>query len=340
MLANSFVPVSNLYNTSWHFHPEDNPGVLKAIKNIVKSYGTLSISSLIATVADKVNRMMSQDAIVSFLSPTICFTWPLHCFMCIFGSCIYTCVKMLTSYAVVLHVFTGRNFLGSAKASFNILSRHFKGGFVTEVTSRSLFSLTSYVFSVCVALIAWAWIDAEFQAGSLPNEADGYAWILYIIVLIFNVYYPVLGLYVMILVNRLLRDFDKSNREYALETGTDYIPINHLWVPPLAATFVGCIAMMIFTFVSSIFLDIITTLFLCFAIDKDNNVDMNGNEFDSLVKEMPNYIDCDVLTAVSSSDAAEIGEGSYGQPPTASAPWNNNSVGVEQPVAIAVPVKH
>jgi len=286
---------------SWHFHPEDKPSVFTALKNVAQSFGTLSVSSLIATVAEKVNRMMSEKAWTQWVTPTICFTWPLHCCMCIFGSCIHTFVKMLTSYAVVLHTFTGENFIGSARNSFKILSRHFQGGFVTEITSRSLFSIASYAFSFCVALITWVWIDGRFEAGTLLSNTQGYLWILYIIVLLFNVYYPVLGLYIMIIGNKYLREWEKAKMQRLATITTDddngdfyYAdlwtqPTNHLWIPPLAATFVGCIAMMFFTFASSIFLDIITTLFLCFAIDKDNNVDLTGTEFETLVKEMPDY---------------------------------------------------
>ncbi len=108
---------------SWHFHPEDRPGLLKALMNIVPSFGTLSVSSLIATIAEKVCRMLGERAWLSWISPTIIITFPFHCCMCIFGQCIRSCVQMLTNYAVVLHVFTGFNFLGSAKKSFQILSR-------------------------------------------------------------------------------------------------------------------------------------------------------------------------------------------------------------------------
>lgn len=286
---------------SWHFHPEDKPSVFKAIGNILPSFGTLSVSSLIATIADKVNRMMSEDAWRSWVSPTICITWPLQCFMCVFGSCIYGVVKMLTGYAVILHTFTGESFIGSARNSFKILSRHFKGGFVTEYTSRSLFSLASYVFSLGVAVIAWVWIDTEFKAGSLPQNSTDYLWILWLIIIIFNAYYPVLGIYILIIANKYIREWERAKMTAMMNgNGTDdwnqqfNQPTNHIWIPPLAGAFVGCIAMMFFTFLSNMFVDIISTLFLCFAIDKDNNIggeNVNGQEFESLVKEMPNYID-------------------------------------------------
>jgi len=233
---------------------------------------------------------------------------------------------MLTNFAVVLHVFTGQNFFGSAKKSFQILSRHFEGGFVTDYTSRSLFAIASYTFSFCVALITWAWIDAEFNAGSLPDRFMSQQ-MLFILVVIFNLYYPVLGLYAMIFVNNILRDFErqkmlKSLNSNGVDDGSAYYfneNSNHLWIPPLAATFVGCISMMFFTFLSSIFLDIITTLFLCFAIDKDNNVDLTDTEFEALAKESPNYIDCEVQTA-----------------PSATSPDYDDP---EDGVAVAIPVK-
>lgn len=273
---------------SWHFHPEDVPSTFQAISNIVPSFGTLSVSSLIATVAEKLNRVMSRE---SWFSITILCTWPWYCCMFMIGSCIHTCVKMLTNYAVVLHSFTGEDFIGSARNSFNILSRHFKNGFVTEITSRALFNLASYTFSACVAMLAWVWIDAEFHAESLPTNGDsGFIAILYLLVMIFFIYFPVLGLYVIILLDKLLRESEKKAMNDAIANGEEPMNTNHQWIPPLAAALVGCISMMFFMFVSNIFLDIITTLFLCFAIDKDNHVDLEGKEFDTLVTQMSEYI--------------------------------------------------
>lgn len=54
--------------------------------------------------------------------------------------------------------------------------------------------------------------------------------------------------------------------------------------------------MMMFNLLSGIFLDIIDTLFLCFAIDMDNNVDMSDNELASLVKELPGYTEAEIVS--------------------------------------------
>lgn len=119
--------------------------------------------------------------------------------------------------------------------------------------------------------------------------------------ILFNVWYPILGIYIMIIVNQLLQTAGKSIMEKD-ENGEVGEAFNHLWIPPLAACFVGCIAMLMFTFLSAIFLDTIDTLFLCFAIDKDNNVINPDDEFATLLKEMPNY------TEVQSESSLELKE--------------------------------
>lgn len=258
---------------SWHFHPQNQPGVVTAMRNtITTSFGTLAVSSLISTVAERINRLAQEPCYRSWLGPGFCITAPLSLVMCIFGACIATVLKMLTKFAVILHVWTGLPFVGSAKKVFKIMSRHFKGGFVTEVTSEGVLRLASFVFSLCVALLTWTWLDKKFDTDTLPGGSDATFVIAYVLFGLFNLWYPVLGLYLIILANKFLRPYENQ----------------HLWVPPLAAIFVGCLAMMFFTFISAIFLDTIDVLFLCFAVDKDNGVDMSKHEeFEKLIKTMP-----------------------------------------------------
>ena len=95
--------------------------------------------------------------------------------------------------------------------------------------------------------------------------------IVWLFFALFNIWYPVLGLYLIILLNRWLSNWNELDPA--------------LWVTPLAATFIACIAMMFFTCLAGIFLDTVDVLFLCFAIDRDNNVDMSEDEFAKLVME-------------------------------------------------------
>jgi hypothetical protein len=291
---------------SWHFHPEDKPSIFVGIKNVFTSFGTLSISALISAIAEYINKMLSSESWTSWISPTICILAPLHLLMCCCGACLSTVVRMFTKFSVILHVFTGQPFVGSAKSVFKILSRHFKGGFVTEVTSRSVLTFGSYAFSIGIAMISWKWIDDEFECGTLNKDSVGQMqFILYFIMLFFSIYYPVLGMYVIIVINKFVQDYSRDALE---STGESF---NYLWIPPLAATFVGCISMMMFTFLSSIFLDIIDTLFLCFAIDMDNNVDLSNTEFESLVKEMPGYTEAEIVSVDGSLELKKEGAEEY-----------------------------
>ena len=239
---------------SWHFHPDNTPGIIRAVINtLTTSIGTLSVASLIATIAERINRKLQEPCWRSWIGPAACVTVPLQLFLCIFGQCLATLILMLTKFAVILHVFTGLPFVGSAKKVFKIMSRHFKGGFVTEVTSAGVLNLGAYVFSICIALVAWTWLDDRFDCSTLPGGGDATYVIAWIILGLFNLWYPVLGIYIIILINRFLQ-------------GSEFVSeLQHVWVNPLAAIFIGCLSMMFFTYLAGIFLDTVDTLFLCFA---------------------------------------------------------------------------
>lgn len=171
---------------------------------------------------------------------------------------------------------------------------------MTEFTSRSVLYLASYGFSLALAMITWVWIADRFDCPDI-HSFDTIVIIGYLLIILFNLWYPVLGLYLLILVNKVLQGIgnfsgdDGSESEYNL---------NHYWVPPIAAGFAGCIAMMMFSFLSAVFLDIIDTLFLCFAIDKDNHVDLSDDVFCALVKELPEYIEAEAIMDNAHADTA------------------------------------
>lgn len=281
---------------SWHFHPERRAGIIVTLKNTMTSFGTLSLSALIATVAEKMVRKANEGFWIGWISPFICLTWPLECCLTALACCLKTIIVMLTKFAVILHVFTGQGFIGSGKKVFKIMSRHFKGGFVAQATSQSSVYLFCYAFSFCVALASWAWLDDRFNAKSLPKDYGSTIYILIFIGQLFTLWYPVLGLYLIIILDKLLKDMAKEEMKTDLE---DFEEWNRFWIPPVAAAFVGCISMMFFTFLAKMFLDTLDTLFLCYAIDKDNGADLSDNEFDELVKKMPEYIEADVITEAS-----------------------------------------
>lgn len=273
---------------SWHFHPEDKSSVALALKNtLTTSFGTLSVSALISTLAERVNRMANESVLKTWINPLICVTWPFQLILCCFVGCLNQCIRMLTKFAVICHVFTGENFIGSARNVFKIMSRHFKGGFITDVTSRGVLELGCYVFSICTWFFAWWWIDERFDCETLTNSPKKIYVILWTLFGLFNVWHPVLGIYCLIIVNMILVNLERS---FTFSTGSDEKQnFQHYWIPPLAAAFVGCIAMMFYTYVANIILDVIDTLFLCYAVDKDNNVDNINSELKVLVEAVPVY---------------------------------------------------
>mmetsp|Transcript_12399 Transcript_12399/g.18212 ORF Transcript_12399/g.18212 Transcript_12399/m.18212 type:complete len:692 (-) Transcript_12399:104-2179(-) len=266
---------------SWHFHPEDKPGILTALCNTcTTSFGTLSVSALISTLAERIQQWASEPCWKKWLGPGICIALPLELLLCVFGTCISFVLNMLTKFAVIMHVWTGLPFVGSAKKVFAILSRHFKNGFVTELTSKSLLTLASYIFSICIALLSWLWFDDEFNTSTIPGKGEALYYLLFTISGLFTTWHPVLGLFLIIVADRVLRQ----------------VEYQHLWVSPLAALFVGCLTMMFFTYVSAIFLDTIDVIFLCFAVDKDN--DQTENVDPTLVKlleKVPAFVEVEVM---------------------------------------------
>ena len=126
--------------------------------------------------------MLMEPWYKTWLGPTCFVSTPLHIIMCVFGAFIKSFVLMLTKFAVILHVFTGLPFVGSGKKVIKVLKRHFKGGFVTEVTSKGVLTLGAYVFSIGVTFAAWAWFDARFRTETLVGGKDAAWFFLYIFV--------------------------------------------------------------------------------------------------------------------------------------------------------------
>ena len=162
------------------------------------------------------------------------------------------------------------------------------------------------MFSLGVAVGVWAWIDAEYGSSSLRDwMAKSSFWlvIFQLIVLLLAFVYPTISIFLIIRMNTALENHNKGMHYKGEEEATQ-----HQWIGPLAAVFVGCIAMIIFRFVNGILLDIVDTKFLCFAIDEDNCIDRSApttsedgttedlsnreqeqRSFSAMVKAMPDY---------------------------------------------------
>merc|ERR1712228_618779 len=120
---------------------------------------------------------------------------------------------------------------------------------------------------------------------------------------LFNLWYPTLGIYVIVIVNRWLvawEEFKIRMHKQADDSGSQdgwaklwksmSGSTQKYWLSPLAAIFVGCISMMFFNYVAGVFKDTVSVMFMCFAIDKDSNVDLSRDEMYDLIMSMGDSI--------------------------------------------------
>ena len=266
---------------SYYLHPHNTPGLLRSILNTFYSFGTLAFSSLFTHIGEQVNRIMYEPCCTNMCSTACLFIAPLHILTCCFGACLKLLLQMLTKYAVVFHVFTGKQFIVSGKDSFRMLSKHWVGGFVNEVTSKSVLNLSSYVFSLFITMITWVWVNNRFDCSSLPTDEDvhslGY-FILFFLFTLFNLWFPVLGIYTSIVVNSVLQSGVGAK-------------LQHQWVAPLSGIFVGCIAMLFFSFLAGIFSDLQIVRFFIYAVEKENAIKTSLNEtFETILEDIPRLI--------------------------------------------------
>jgi len=279
---------------SWHFHSEHKPRIVETLINcFTTSLGTISVGSLATALIERVKRFALLRSPSDWVACICCcaVVGPFKLLFCCFGACLEMALKAWTKFAIICHTFTSLSFVDSGAKAFKILSRHFEGGFVTEYSSRSTIFLGAYAFSIAITFIAWAWVDDVIDVESLKFYSQGsvnqtvsmIGWLFFIL---FNLWYPVLGIYFIILIDKALTALSE-NSLMGIWPGS----FHQYWVSPLAAAFVGCISMMFFQYMAGFILDIVDVLFFCFVVDIDNdNIEGKNKDFHKLMKEVPGYI--------------------------------------------------
>uniref|UniRef100_A0A7S4HIL7 Choline transporter-like protein n=1 Tax=Odontella aurita TaxID=265563 RepID=A0A7S4HIL7_9STRA len=283
---------------SWHFHRNDNdgkPSVSVAIKTaFTKSIGTLAFAATITGVIDRFRRKQTNVACCwwMWIGPQCIFLLPFQAFLCIYGTCIAEALQLFTKFSVLLHVFTGLPLEEAGKKCKAIMNRHYKGGFITEYSSKSVLMAGSYLFSITVGFIAWGWVDAAFDCTTFADatgqeDSEQFQfWLLLVWAYFFFIIctYPIAGVLVIMMLNSFMQRVESRRYRKGAATTQDS------WVPPLAGVFVSCVCMLLFRFMARIILDAVDTMFLCFAIDQDNGVDGRGkDDFGTIIKAMPEY---------------------------------------------------
>jgi hypothetical protein len=247
---------------SWHWHPERKPTVVQAFAlPFTKSFGTVSCASLIVAIVDIIRRNTKFRCWKLFS--------PIHLILCLIGCIILTCVNMLTKFTTILHSFTGDSFFVSAKSCYHIMSRHFTNGIVTEVASQNVMTLGAFVFSFALTMTSWAWLDGELGTKTLVEiNADG-TFIVFCICQAIMLWYPSLAMLFIVMIEPSFKG-------------------NATAIVILSVMFIGVTSMMFFTYMGGVILDTIDVCFVCFAVDKDNGVDLAESDFaQNMVKHIP-----------------------------------------------------
>uniref|UniRef100_A0A7S2VW62 Choline transporter-like protein n=1 Tax=Triparma pacifica TaxID=91992 RepID=A0A7S2VW62_9STRA len=277
------VIVANILG-SWHWHPDNKPSPMQALQVAsTKSFGTTSYSAIICAIVEKFYNETKWKW-WQMVPPFLCYMGPYKLLCCLAGWCLKTCIQMLTKFSLIISVFTGDNFFGSAKKCYGIMKRHFVGGFITEASSKQIMTIFSLVMAIALCFSTWAWVDTLFGFKTIPGASDDLLWILWCLLASFCIYHPVLGLFFLSLLDSLMKSITSGDNAWKD------------WVSPLAAIFVGCIAKLFFDYMGGIFLDSIDVMFLCFAIDKDNNVDLSKSEFAAICVDIPGVITANPMT--------------------------------------------
>ena len=298
---------------SRHFHSDEKEhcNVWQALRNaLTTSFGSLALAGALSTIFDNFRKDQRASVNVGWwvVGPQSCVLLPLQLILWAFASCLADALALYVRFAVILHSFTGHSLKSCAAKCKSTMQRNFLGGYVTAYSAKSVLFTTSYVFSLGVAIATWAWIDAEYGSNSLKiwmAESNFWLVIFQLLVLVLAFAYPTISIFLIIRMNTVLEDHSKEEHYRGEEEATQ-----HQWIGPLAAVFIGCIAMVVFRFVNGILLDIVDTKFLCFAIDEDNGIDRSApstslsedgtteelsdreqeqRTFSAMVKAMPDY---------------------------------------------------
>jgi len=162
------------------------------------------------------------------------------------------CFNWLTKFCVILAGLTGDGFVNSGKRSFELLKRHFVGGYVANRVGDNVLGAGAFIFSLVVGFICWVTVDA--YDGLDPFRDLGGNGILKAIIYIFAIfvlYYPIFGLLLIALWPQIWGEIIGWGFTYGL--------------------FCAILSHFMFEFMARVVLDTVDTLFVCVAIDKDNH---------------------------------------------------------------------
>jgi hypothetical protein len=153
---------------------------------------------------------------------------------------------------------TGGEFWVSAKSSFQVMKRHFVDGFVGDTVGVSVLGLGAFFFSMLVGFVTWmgcAALDGTDPFNPPDGAADlsdSSAMLRFVIILLYIIllYNPLLGILFIL----AIPVFFSSLFGWAFAFGFMTAIIVHLF----------------FIFMASVILNVVDSVFVCVAIDREN----------------------------------------------------------------------
>lgn len=255
---------------SWYFDMKENRPerpALSALKTaFTTSCGTLAFGALVTTIVERI--LAAGRSRTSWLTP-------LGCVLKIVLMCLKTLIETLTKFTILVHALTGLPFFASAKSTFGVLKRHFVGAVVTDQVGSNVLRLGAYVFSLAVGFSVWAWVDNvkgwnTLTASGWENLGGSFLFYIFLVLYLYLTYNPMMTIIIVSIASEWLTD-EKSAF--------------------LTALFCSAVANIILTYVADVILDAMDTIFLCYAIAKDNNQKVEGRDnMYILLEAMPDVV--------------------------------------------------
>jgi membrane protein CcdC involved in cytochrome C biogenesis len=227
------------------------------------AWGTNAYAGFIVTLANMLQYVAKSKCLR--LSP---IGWVLYCLV----YAMRTCLEFLSKFAIIIAGVTGRDFWNSAKTGYDMLKRHFVGGYVTSRVGYSVMTLGATVFSLIIGVIVWASIAADEGHGMFYTKYGGEVqdilqYVLAVTGLIMHIY-PFFGIAMIALLGSVIAD----------AVGGAFI----------FGILCGIISHFLFDYIAGVVLDVTDAIFVLVAMDRDNNtMSTVGQEIYKSLIQMP-----------------------------------------------------
>ena len=166
--------------------------------------------------------------------------------------CVWTCLRLLTKFALIFHVITGDELWASGKRTAKLMLSAGLKAMIMESAAMNAFALIGYGLSVAIACACWFWMGVAYDKDVLGGGHDGGGLReLMVVLLCLILLAPFFAMTLVVVIAMLAGN-----------------TVNPMWIPWLCALFTGAIANKFFFQAVTALLTAADTMFVCIAIDK------------------------------------------------------------------------